>query len=939
MSAAITRFPRFYQGALKQQPQSPGHNGTSEEAKSIDGSQNQTSTGSSSSSRPRRSVAPNIEIDDKDQDAGNGDDDGASCGSPTRPRRQRVRPELFTEYHQVNEEITGKKIKKKKGTSRGAFDTKDPYDGLVFWAKLASHPPWPSVKMTDEEIGILEEIDGLTIKKERAKHGDVPCVAVNFLGSNNKAIVKESDVWDFSSRYDEFTRRKLGKQFSLGLERADEMVLRIQAETKAESDCIVCSTFIDETLNSDSPPVVLCERCLAPAHTQCAKTSGKFANELGGDRPAIWYCEMCTEEAPVTVKVRTEMEERKNRKRKKAAANGNKTPSNGSKKSPKSPWSMSRTGSSNSSSNNSDAGGPSAKRQKQNERQVPNQQHTPTAPPPLSIAAAALKAPPRYVRDVNDISDDFCYVCNDGGTLVICDYPGCRRAYHKFCLNHEAQDDSDDDDDQPWHCPWHFCAECGTCEQPVVVSANGSSSSSKSWAGASGSNDSGNSSSGSGGGGASKILPMYSAPEPRQVRPPNALKDKDDTYPKTSKSEAGNPSTPTLSSTTSGFLHCVSCPLALCAKHKDVTRPVLFVDTAVVPYAIDRTNKKGYFKCEHCNGVQMRSRYQGLIPQVVLNTYLHRVWSRIINGHEHMCKLFLLQISNSDIPKGSASAWKALRQRGVTNMMQVRNKLWTLGYTSEEAFRTDVALVANLTAAVFGATSPIIAETAQSLPLIMDQAFRTLKVTVEDADLSQQAMAAASIKPGDLSNPFQTGCLYPSVVMKRPGADEGMLSTAVAKSTSEWENLLTNTSFKSGQQLEHPEKYPAREEAKGIVASLVAAADSIGGFENHLPPSKASLNDMLEQQSMILRSALRSTACLRDAVQKTFTRFDAGVVDQIEKEDVTLGEMRLAAEYKLVVSSLKAKNAQLRSLLAIERNARQQAEQKLQAIETPKAKS
>lgn len=52
-------------------------------------------------------------------------------------------------------------------------------------------------------------------------------------------------------------------------------------------------------------------------------------------------------------------------------------------------------------------------------------------------------------------SIDYCFVCGDGGTLILCDFPGCARAYHQTCVlptfptsldSHPANADLDD----PW---------------------------------------------------------------------------------------------------------------------------------------------------------------------------------------------------------------------------------------------------------------------------------------------------------------------------------------------------------------------------------------------------------------------------------------------------------------------------------------------------------
>ena len=57
-------------------------------------------------------------------------------------------------------------------------------------------------------------------------------------------------------------------------------------------------------------------------------------------------------------------------------------------------------------------------------------------------------------------TDDACFLCKDGGSLIECDYGvgrhyRCRKVYHEYCLSFEVPDDA------VWHCPYHLCATCG----------------------------------------------------------------------------------------------------------------------------------------------------------------------------------------------------------------------------------------------------------------------------------------------------------------------------------------------------------------------------------------------------------------------------------------------------------------------------------------------
>ncbi|KAJ0092251.1 hypothetical protein Patl1_26931 [Pistacia atlantica] len=56
-----------------------------------------------------------------------------------------------------------------------------------------------------------------------------------------------------------------------------------------------------------------------------------------------------------------------------------------------------------------------------------------------------------------EIAEDWCFICKDGGSLRICDYRDCLKSYHPDCL---GQDDSLLESKDQWACGWHFCYEC-----------------------------------------------------------------------------------------------------------------------------------------------------------------------------------------------------------------------------------------------------------------------------------------------------------------------------------------------------------------------------------------------------------------------------------------------------------------------------------------------
>jgi len=57
-------------------------------------------------------------------------------------------------------------------------------------------------------------------------------------------------------------------------------------------------------------------------------------------------------------------------------------------------------------------------------------------------------------RNAGFDEDDYCFVCGDGGTLLVCDKEGCRRVYHLHCAQ------LDECPEGTWLCPSHYCGGC-----------------------------------------------------------------------------------------------------------------------------------------------------------------------------------------------------------------------------------------------------------------------------------------------------------------------------------------------------------------------------------------------------------------------------------------------------------------------------------------------
>ncbi|CAN4110753.1 unnamed protein product [Withania somnifera] len=63
----------------------------------------------------------------------------------------------------------------------------------------------------------------------------------------------------------------------------------------------------------------------------------------------------------------------------------------------------------------------------------------------------------KRILNKEEIAEDWCFECKDGGELMICDYGECLKAYHPACV---GKNDSDLTSDKRWICGWHSCLVC-----------------------------------------------------------------------------------------------------------------------------------------------------------------------------------------------------------------------------------------------------------------------------------------------------------------------------------------------------------------------------------------------------------------------------------------------------------------------------------------------
>ncbi|KAJ0241136.1 Plus-3 domain-containing protein [Hirschfeldia incana] len=55
-------------------------------------------------------------------------------------------------------------------------------------------------------------------------------------------------------------------------------------------------------------------------------------------------------------------------------------------------------------------------------------------------------------------AEDWCFICKDGGNLMLCDYKDCPKAYHASCVENDIPGGESDDS---YICEWHSCYLCG----------------------------------------------------------------------------------------------------------------------------------------------------------------------------------------------------------------------------------------------------------------------------------------------------------------------------------------------------------------------------------------------------------------------------------------------------------------------------------------------
>ncbi|XP_039033545.1 zinc finger CCCH domain-containing protein 44-like isoform X1 [Hibiscus syriacus] len=71
------------------------------------------------------------------------------------------------------------------------------------------------------------------------------------------------------------------------------------------------------------------------------------------------------------------------------------------------------------------------------------------------VDSSSAAPPQRENQDGEE--EDVCFICFDGGSLVLCDRRGCPKAYHPACIK---RDEAFFKSKAKWNCGWHICSTC-----------------------------------------------------------------------------------------------------------------------------------------------------------------------------------------------------------------------------------------------------------------------------------------------------------------------------------------------------------------------------------------------------------------------------------------------------------------------------------------------
>jgi len=313
---------------------------------------------------------------------------------------------------------------------------------------------------------------------------------------------------------------------------------------------------------------------------------------------------------------------------------------------------------------------------------------------------------------------------------------------------------------------------------------------------------------------------------------------------------------------------------------------------------------------------------------VVLGRILIKVWSALLNLHSF--HLYLNPLKH--IVDGSAN-------KSPSNFSEIKDKIWTLRYTSLGEFKKDVEYALRSDSKKPGNETQ--SEAFANFNLLFNQYVRPYEEQLKEIEQRQKRWPPSEInKIVEEKNLLLSKTLYSFAPYK---LKEVKVETQ-QKRNEEWAMRITDSNNIAMTENEGPD------EAIGVLASLAQAAISSGSSGNDsnsggearqrqnskcrghnldfVPFSNEEIQNMIAKQASVLQKGLVNLAKLKKAVAINSTAVQESQGGSGSNPQVlTLGEMRTAAEYRVANNMLKSQLAEMKKMLDVERQARMAAEE------------
>lgn len=352
-------------------------------------------------------------------------------------------------------------------------------DGGFMLARVGSHPPWPARFSEPGEFAKMS--------RHRVKKGQM---CVYFFGTRNYGWVHRTAIMRFS---DDYTVHKASKKFSpamiqraiaaiaeakLILNDLDDHHRRFydrimeRREDPVDMPCKVCNR-VDDHFSM----LILCDGkdCKREFHMNCLNPP------LLTVPPGDWYCPDCAKDPSKQVAENSASGDDMLSADEKESAPGEASVKKSKREKIKSKEpSLKRKLPSGKPKLDVDVSPNATKKHKVQRIKTespPKSSSRPSTPVQSTRKAMELSMLMNAADEDADIpehdnhSEERCLICGYGGDLVVCEFFGCTKVYHQFCLGSFP---FPKDEDATWYCPRHICAISG--EREYAVEAEGQSS-------------------------------------------------------------------------------------------------------------------------------------------------------------------------------------------------------------------------------------------------------------------------------------------------------------------------------------------------------------------------------------------------------------------------------------------------------------------------------